>query len=96
MLCWGPTDFAGTRYPGRVMDDDKAEIDETARQYLSAHGRAAVALLIELAEIDAAAGDELSARTWRERSPRLRNAFLERNRPARGDTPMRLTYLFAP
>jgi hypothetical protein len=48
------------------MDEDKADIDETARQYLRAHGRAAVALLIELAEIDAAAGDELSARTWRD------------------------------
>ena len=50
----------------RRMDDDRAEIDETARQYLRAHGRAAVELLVELAEIDAAAGDELSACTWRD------------------------------
>jgi hypothetical protein len=44
---------------------DDSFIEETAWEYVGLHGSASVAVLRQLAEAGARAGDELSAQTWR-------------------------------
>ena len=45
------------------VDDDF--IEDVAREYVGLHGTQSIAILEERAEIAEAAGDQLSAQTWR-------------------------------
>ena len=48
------------------MDDDGELVEQAAREAIKQHGRNAIAVLRERAEIADEQGDNLSARAWRD------------------------------
>ena len=58
----GEAETAAMEDEGFVDDDF---IEDVAREYVGLHGTQSIAILEERAEIAEAAGDQLSAQTWR-------------------------------